>query len=70
MFLSKAEPTPLKFLSNAPLKGKPIGLTHKDLTRLERLARDKHCSLLQKFANYGQKSLKHWPPDYKTITDL
>jgi hypothetical protein len=29
---------------------------HKQLVRLERLATDKHSSLLQKFINCGQKS--------------
>ncbi len=30
--------------------------THKHQTRLEKLARDKHSSLIKKSANYGQKS--------------
>jgi hypothetical protein len=36
--------------------GKAPGLTNKHKTRLERLARDKHSSLLQKLVKYGQKS--------------
>jgi hypothetical protein len=31
------------------------GLTQKHLTRLERLSKDKHSSLLQTFENYGLK---------------
>jgi hypothetical protein len=31
--------------------------THKHLIRLAKLAGNKHSSLLQKFINYGQKSL-------------
>ncbi len=31
------------------------GLAHKYLTRLEKLTRGKHFSLLQKFVNYGRK---------------
>ncbi len=31
------------------------GLAHKHYTRLERLARDKQCSLLRKYINYGRK---------------
>ncbi len=31
------------------------GLTHKHQTRLERLARDNHSKLIQKFVNYGHK---------------
>jgi hypothetical protein len=34
-----------------------FGLTPKLDTRLERLARAKHSSLLQKSANYGHKNL-------------
>jgi hypothetical protein len=36
-------------------------LTSKHWTRLERLAREKHSSLLSPFVNYGQKVLQHWP---------
>ncbi len=36
--------------------GKARSLTRKHKTRVERHARDKHSSLLQKFVNYGQKS--------------
>jgi hypothetical protein len=36
-------------------------LTYEHLTRLERLAKDKHSSLLPKSVNYGQKKvLYHW----------
>ncbi len=35
--------------------GQDPGLTHVDQNRLERVARDKHSSLLQKFVNYGHK---------------
>jgi hypothetical protein len=31
-------------------------LTLKHLTKLEKLARDKHSSLLRRFVNYGKKS--------------
>ncbi len=43
--------------SEAPFSCSTLGytpdLTHKHLTRLERLASDKHSSLLQKSVNYG-----------------
>ncbi len=39
---------------SSPL-GQALGLTHKHLTRLERLARDKPSSLLRIFINYGRK---------------
>jgi hypothetical protein len=45
MFAGKAG----TYLSEAPF-------TRKHLTRLEKLARDKHTSLLQKSENYVQKS--------------
>ncbi len=44
MFASKAGAYP----SEAPFESAP-GLTHKHCTRLERLVRVKHSSLLQKF---------------------
>ncbi len=37
-------------------KNTASGLTHKHQTRLERLARDKHSSLLRTFVNYSRKS--------------
>jgi hypothetical protein len=39
-------------------------LTLKQKTRLERLARDKHSSLLQEFVNYGRKKLYNIGPWY------
>jgi hypothetical protein len=30
------------------------------MIRLERLSRDKHSSLLQKFVNYGRKKFYNW----------
>jgi hypothetical protein len=45
----------VKHLSGALLL-EATGLTHKNYTRLAKLARDKHLSLLRKFINYGQKS--------------
>jgi hypothetical protein len=59
--LIKQEPTLLKNHSGAPLKG---SLAHKQLTRLERLFRDKYSSLLQKLVNNGQKSFKTLHPEF------
>jgi hypothetical protein len=39
----------------APLLEWAPGLTRKHKTRLERLAWDKHSSLLRKLVNYGRK---------------
>jgi hypothetical protein len=38
------------------------GITHKDLTRLDRFDRDKHSSLLRKLAIYGTKRLYNIGP--------
>jgi len=43
------------------------GLTHKHLTRLEKLAEDKHSRLLHKFVNYGQKSFITLGPRLKNL---
>jgi hypothetical protein len=49
-----------------PFRGSTIGsapgLDHKKLTRLERLARDKHSSVLQKFVTYGCKKFYNIGP--------
>jgi hypothetical protein len=53
MFAGKAE----AYLSEIPFRcstqKKEPGLTHKPYTRLERLARDTHSSILPKSVNYG-----------------
>jgi hypothetical protein len=54
MFSSKA----VAYTSKAPFRRFTLELapcTHKHATRLERLARDKHSSLLRKFVIYGRK---------------
>jgi hypothetical protein len=38
------------------------GLTHKHLTRLEKLSRGEHSSLLQKFVNYDSKKFHNIGP--------
>ncbi len=45
-------------------------LIHNHWTRLERLARDKHSSLLQKFVNYGQKKFYNIGPRADDIKNL
>ncbi len=42
-------------------------LTHKHFTRLERLARDKHSTLLSTFVNYGCKKLNNIGPLWHTL---
>ena len=44
-----------KELFRCSTQGQAPGLTHKHLTGLEKLARDKHSGLLRKFVNYQQK---------------
>jgi hypothetical protein len=45
----------VKHLSGAPLYGRLFDLPTNIRPRLERLARDKHSTLLQKFVNYSHK---------------
>ncbi len=56
MFLGKATSLPLSGTSWRCFTREGSGLTRKHKTRLERLARDKHLSLLQKIVNYLWKS--------------
>ncbi len=44
------------------LKGALLGKASKHLTRLERLAKDKHSSLLQAFVNYDRKKFYNIGP--------
>jgi hypothetical protein len=44
------------------------GLALKDYTRLERLAKDKRSSLLQKSVNYGRKSFTLQAPGLKVFS--
>jgi hypothetical protein len=51
--------------------GQAPGLALKQLTRLERLAKSKHSSLLQKFITYGRKMFYNiGPPVACTIKIL
>jgi hypothetical protein len=52
----------VKHLSGAPLKGRLLALPHKHWTRLERLDRDKHYSLLKEVVAYGCKKFKTLAP--------
>jgi hypothetical protein len=56
MFVGEARFYPSETSFRYSTLGWAPGLTHKHKTRLERLGRDKHYSLLQKSVNYGQKS--------------
>jgi hypothetical protein len=50
----KQEPTLLKNLSGAQPLGRFLDLPANSTKRLERLARDKHSNLIQKFVKCGQ----------------
>jgi hypothetical protein len=50
------EPFKCATLEQAP------GLAHKQLTRLERLAKDEHSSLLQNFVTYSHKKFYNIVP--------
>ncbi len=55
IFGSKARAYPSEAPFRCSTLGYAPGLTHKHKTRLGRLARDKHSSLLRKSVNYGRK---------------
>ncbi len=55
MFAGKAGAYPSEASFSYSTLGCAPDLTDKHLSRLEKLARDKHSSLLRKFVNYGQK---------------
>jgi hypothetical protein len=59
------------YLSEAPFGCSTLvlapGLTQKHQTRLERLTRDKHSSLLRKFVNYDRKSFMIQTPGPNVI---
>ncbi len=60
-FVGKAGAYPrVEHLKGASLRLAP-DLSHKHLTRLEKLARDKHSSLIRKFVNYGWKKFHNDP---------
>ncbi len=56
-FVGEARSLPLRGAPEISFTWVRSSLICKHQTRLERLARDKHSSLLQKSVNYGQKSL-------------
>ncbi len=58
----KIYPYPSKAPFRCSTLGSAPGLTSKHKARLERLARDKRSSLLQKFVTYGRKQLYNIGP--------
>ncbi len=58
IFVGKAR----AYLSKSSFRFSTPGLTFKHYTRLERLVRDKHTSLLRTFVNYGRKFFITWTP--------
>jgi hypothetical protein len=55
MFVGKPGAYPIEEPFRCCTLGKAPSLAHKQQTWLERIARDKHSSLLQKFVTYGRK---------------
>jgi hypothetical protein len=55
MFVGKASDLPKSGATEKCFTWVGHGLARKHWTRLERLARDKHPSLLRKSVNYGRK---------------
>ncbi len=62
MFVGEARSLPLSGAPERWFTQVGSSLTHKYQTRLERLNRDKHSSLLQKSVSYGQKKFYNIGP--------
>ncbi len=63
MFASKAGANLGEALFRCSTQGQAPDLTSKHLTRLEKLASDKHFSLLQTFVNYGREKFYNIEPN-------
>ncbi len=57
MFVGKTGTYPSETHLVCSTLGQAAGLIHKNYSRLEKLAKDKHSSLLRKFINYGENIL-------------
>jgi len=68
MFVGKARSLPKNEAPERCFTWLSSSLAYKQQTRLERLARDKHSSLLQKFVIYVQKKVYSIGAWYKLIT--
>jgi len=62
MFASKARAYPSGAPQMSSTKRSALGLTYKPLTSLERLAANKHSSLLRTFVKYGRKRIYYIEP--------
>ncbi len=62
MFVGKARSLPESGVLFGCSTQVGYSLTHKHQSRLERLARDKHSSLLRTFVNYGRKKFYNVDP--------
>ncbi len=68
MFAGKARAYGSEASFRCSTLGQPPGLTHQHYTKLERLAKDKHSSLLQKYVYYGCKKFYSTGPSTETIS--
>jgi hypothetical protein len=66
MSVCKAGTYPIEEPLRCSTIGQAPGLAHKQETRLERLAMDKHSSLRQKFVNYREKMFYNIGPKSET----
>jgi hypothetical protein len=67
MYVGKARSLPYSGASKRYFTLVGSGLTHKHLTWLERLAKDKRSSLLQKIVNYGCKNFYSTGPSREKL---
>ncbi len=72
IFVGEARSLPLSGAPERYFTQVASGLSCKHQTRLERLAMDKHSSLLRKSVNYGRKSFIVQPPGvfYRTVKNI
>ncbi len=70
MFVGKSRGLPISRVSERWLSRVGSGLISKHLTRLERIARNKHSSFLGKFVNYVRKKFNNIGPWPIRVPDL
>ncbi len=67
IFVGKARSLPKSVSSEKDFTWVGSGLSNKHLTRLEKLARSKHSSLVRKFITYGRKKFTTLAPGVNRI---
>ncbi len=69
MFVGKARSLPQRATPDKMFHLGRLQPHSRTFIQLEKLAKDKHSSLLQKFVNYGQKKFYNIGPSYTPVLD-